>query len=124
MPQGLIEQAARRLEELRRGGVEIAGAPRSVPREVAAKVPAIRSPVEDSRLPQLELDLRRLQSLGFVTPDVPRSQISDEFRVIKRPLLLNASATGPTAIRNGNLIMVTSSLPAEGKSFAAVNLAM
>jgi exopolysaccharide/PEP-CTERM locus tyrosine autokinase len=55
---------------------------------------------------------------------MPRSRIADEFRVIKRPLIANASATGPTQIKNGNMIMVTSSMPGEGKSFSSVNLAM
>ena len=61
-------------------------------------------------------------SMGFITPDMPRSQIADEYRVIKRPLIANASPS--SGIENGSLIMVTSSMPAEGKSFSAVNLAM
>ncbi len=37
---------------------------------------------------------------------------------------MNATGKGAAPIRNGNLIMVTSALPGEGKSFTAVNLAM
>jgi len=44
--------------------------------------------------------------------------------VIKRPLLANATGKGAVPVVNGNLIMVTSALPGEGKSFTAVNLAM
>jgi exopolysaccharide/PEP-CTERM locus tyrosine autokinase len=44
--------------------------------------------------------------------------------VIKRPLLTNAFNKGPGMIKNGNLIMVTSALAGEGKSFCTVNLAM
>ena len=72
----------------------------------------------------VELDLARLTLAGMVTPDLPRSVIAEEFRVIKRPLIHNAQGRGAGAIANGNLIMITSSLPAEGKSFTAVNLAM
>lgn len=72
----------------------------------------------------VHIDLARLASLGMVTPDVPRSPIAEEYRLIKRPLLRNATATGPAAIRNGSLIMVTSALPGEGKSFTAINLAV
>ena len=53
-----------------------------------------------------------------------RSQLADEFRVIKRPLIANAMGKGGAPINNGNLIMITSALPGEGKSFTAINLAI
>ena len=70
------------------------------------------------------LDLARLAASGIITPDAPRSQIADEFRVVKRPLLANASGKGASRVANGNLVMMTSALPGEGKSFSAINLAM
>ena len=70
------------------------------------------------------LDLGKLQVAGFVTPTGSRSRIAEEFRVIKRPILLRAFATGEEKIDSGNLIMVTSSRPGEGKTFTAINLAM
>lgn len=73
---------------------------------------------------KMSIDLMQLATKGIVTPDAPRSQIADEFRVIKRPLISNALGKGAAPIKNGNLIMVTSALPGEGKSFTAVNLAM
>src|SRR4029077_3697430 len=66
----------------------------------------------------------RLAAAGIVTPDAPRSQIADEFRVIKRPLIQNATGRNAASIKHGNLIMITSALPGEGKSFTALNLAM
>jgi exopolysaccharide/PEP-CTERM locus tyrosine autokinase len=71
-----------------------------------------------------ELDLVRLAAAGMVTQDSARSHIFEEFRLIKRPLLKNALGQGPAAIKRGNLIMVTSCMPSEGKSFCALNLAM
>ena len=65
-----------------------------------------------------------MRQYGIVTPDQGRTQIAEQFRVIKRPLLTNAFNRGPGMIRNGNLIMVTSALAGEGKSFCTVNLAM
>jgi protein-tyrosine kinase len=73
---------------------------------------------------RLTLDLAKLQIAGFVTPTGSRTRISEEFRVIKRPLLLQAFATGDERIAHGNLIMVTSAKPGEGKTFTAINLAM
>ena len=65
-----------------------------------------------------------LAAKGMVTPDQPRTAIAEEFRVIKRPLLRNATDTGPARITNANLIMVTSAMPGEGKTFSAINLAI
>jgi receptor protein-tyrosine kinase len=71
-----------------------------------------------------KLDMERLRTLGMVTSYTDRSHIAEEFRLIKRPLLLNAFAAPPDHIHNGNLIMVTSAKAGEGKTFCAVSLAM
>lgn len=72
-----------------------------------------------------EIDIGHLKEMGAVTPDSGRSKIAEEFRLIKRPLLANAFGHGGVErVKNGNLIMVTSSLPGEGKTFTAVNLAI
>jgi exopolysaccharide/PEP-CTERM locus tyrosine autokinase len=76
------------------------------------------------RSKQVHIDLEALAAAGFVTPQAQRSQLADEFRVIKRPIIRNAREhAGPRAER-ANLVMVTSAIPAEGKSFVALNLAM
>lgn len=72
----------------------------------------------------LNLDFQHLRRQGLIVPDESRSQIKEEYRHIKRPLLQNIGRTGPTAPEHPNLIMVTSSLPGEGKSFTAINLAL
>ena len=56
--------------------------------------------------------------------DGEKNPIAEEYRQIKRPLLINAFSQGASAIQNGNLIMITSALPGEGKTFTAINLAM
>lgn len=71
------------------------------------------------------VDLTRLKLMGALTPDAGRSKIAEEYRLIKRPLLTNALGhAGSPPIPNGNVIMVTSSVPGEGKSFTAINLAI
>jgi receptor protein-tyrosine kinase len=70
------------------------------------------------------INLARLHRMGVVSPDAEKSQIAEEFRIIKRPLIANAFGQGAARVKNGNLIMVTSSLPGEGKSFCAINLAI
>jgi protein-tyrosine kinase len=75
------------------------------------------------RSKSVTIDLERLREGGMIAPDGDKTPLAEEFRVIKRPLLKNAFGGGP-AIRNGNLVMVTSAFPREGKSFCAINLAM
>jgi exopolysaccharide/PEP-CTERM locus tyrosine autokinase len=72
----------------------------------------------------VHIDLEALAAAGFVTPQAQRSQIADEFRVIKRPIIRNARERTGARAERANLVMVTSAIPAEGKSFVALNLAM
>jgi protein-tyrosine kinase len=69
------------------------------------------------------LDLERLERSGHLVPTQTRSALAEEFRYIKRPLLKNARSKESAANRL-SLIMVTSALPGEGKTFCAINLAM
>lgn len=80
-----------------------------------------RQPAAHSKM--VTIDLQRLREGGMIAPDGDKTPLAEEFRVIKRPLLKNAFGAG-ASIRNGNLIMVTSAFPREGKSFCAINLAM
>lgn len=73
---------------------------------------------------KVTIDLDRLQSEGMVTPRGERTVIAEEYRMIKRPLLQEAFTYRRGEVRKKNLIMVTSALPSEGKSFTSINLAM
>jgi exopolysaccharide/PEP-CTERM locus tyrosine autokinase len=154
----LIEEAAKRLEQLRNSGIDLPDLPterRAEPpaharaagerdaafavleteavTQRAAELPAserpIPAPPAEHRAPartskSVVLDLARLAAAGVVTPDAPRSQIADEFRVSKRPLIVNALGKSATRVERANMIMVTSAVPGEGKTFTATNLAM
>ena len=152
----LIEQAAKRLEELRRAGADltedpVSGAPgeaipsgaaptpeaivraletraaQASPQHEGLPLPLTRAP-SGAPLPQrqhIDIDLKALAARGYLTPDAAKSQTADEFRVIKRPIIRNAvGLMGGSKTKNRNLVMVTSALPGEGKTFTAVNLAM
>ncbi len=74
---------------------------------------------------RMVLDLAKLEKMGFLTPESGRSQLAEEMRHIKRPLLLNAFGDHVDfGSNNLNLIMVTSSRPGEGKTYTSLNLAM
>jgi len=73
---------------------------------------------------KVELDLARMRDIGLVTAAGGRTNLLEEFRIIKRPLLKRAFAERGPKDKPANLIMVTSSLPGEGKTYCAINLAM
>jgi exopolysaccharide/PEP-CTERM locus tyrosine autokinase len=97
------------------------------PRAAAPAAPAYsRHPAAEAgpRSKAVHIDLEALAAAGFVTPEAQRSQIADEFRVIKRPIIRNARERTGARAERANLVMVTSAIPAEGKSFVSLNLAM
>jgi exopolysaccharide/PEP-CTERM locus tyrosine autokinase len=129
----LIEQAAKRLQQLQQAGVAPPEAPSGLTSPVAAPssssaaAPEMRREAVPRGAPvsrQISLDLAALAAAGIVTPAAPRSMTADQFRVIKRPLLTAAKRARADGLTHGNLIMVTSALMGEGKSFTSLNLAM
>ena len=83
-----------------------------------------RAPEAPPPAQPLQLDLAALRARGFATPDGANPAASGEFRVIKRPLLANAFGEAAAGRPNARRVMVTSSLPGEGKSHCAINLAL
>lgn len=73
---------------------------------------------------RVELDLAHMRDMGMVTAAGGRTNLLEEFRIIKRPLLKRAFAERAPGTNPGNLIMITSSLPGEGKTYSSINLAM
>ena len=141
----LIEKAAQRLDQLKQASAEPGDEPaQTVPPQAPLKpmvaetaTVEVKDAAKSSEVPlttpqaqsaaisrTVHIDLDMLAAKGMVTPDQPRTAIAEEFRVIKRPLLRNATDAGPARIANANLIMVTSAMPGEGKTFSAINLAI
>ncbi len=73
---------------------------------------------------EVVLDLRRLRDLGLLTPQDAHTRLAEQIRHIKRPLLMNATGKGAHQLKFPNTMLITSSLPNEGKTFVSVNLAM
>ena len=72
----------------------------------------------------LSIDLGQLRKHGVFPPPYMEDTIRDQYRRIKRPLVANATGRGATAVERGNLIMITSAVPGEGKTFTSINLAL
>ena len=103
-------------------------APEPAAAAAAAAAPAAEQaaprPAQKSSTRRVDLDLNRMRDMGMVTAAGGRTRLLEDFRVIKRPLLQRAFAERKAGDKPGNLIMVTSSLPGEGKTYCAINLAM
>jgi protein-tyrosine kinase len=123
----LIELAAQRLEQLRQAGIEIPQVTVRGGAEAAKDfqgMPAAAAIPETPVSQRIELDVPAMARAGIIAPNAARTPLADQFRVLKRPLIGNAMGKGASSIKRGNLIMVTSAVPGEGKSFTAANLAM
>ncbi len=79
-------------------------------------------PPEDIVYKTAKVNRADLIEQGFIMPDAAITALAEEFRIVKRTLLLNA--VGPTALPMGRRILVCSALANEGKTFCAVNLAL
>ena len=64
------------------------------------------------------VDIDGLRDAGYIIPGDAVDALTEEFRLVKRRLLRNASQP------RDRLILVCSALPGEGKTFCAVNLAL
>lgn len=96
-----------------------------MPAPVAPRAPILPLP-EAQRVPKhfVQLDLARMAAAGFITPDQPTTRQSEEFQHIKRRLLGNMVPGMLPEGRPANLILITSSVPGEGKTFTSTNLTM
>ena len=70
------------------------------------------------------IDVKALFKKGFLVTDNASPQMVEEFRVIKRPLVKNALGGSDNGIKRSNLILITSSIASEGKTYTAINLAL
>jgi len=72
-----------------------------------------------------QINFKRLEAAGVASPTSQRGSRIEELRQIKRQLLKTVFVEGRTrANHNSNVIMVSSSVPGEGKTFITLNLAL
>jgi protein-tyrosine kinase len=121
----VIENTLKRLQ----GQRAAAGAPPTAAAyvAVAAAGAAARRHAHGEAAPTPEraviIDQNALRAAGMLPPAHQEHELAQEYRRLKRPLVNSALGRGVAPFPHGNLIMVTSSVPGEGKTFMSLNLA-
>ena len=70
------------------------------------------------------IDRALLAEQGFLVPGAGVDALAEEFRMVKRQLLITARAVAGVDSSRARMILVTSAKPNEGKTFCAINLAL
>lgn len=93
--------------------------------------PELRAGAEEDDSPILyddgiaRIDRAMLAEKGMLVPGAPIGALAEEFRLVKRQLLLNARAIGKGPLgERSRTILVGSGKPGDGKTFCAINLAI
>jgi exopolysaccharide/PEP-CTERM locus tyrosine autokinase len=83
-------------------------------------------PYERLEPPRKKVSISRtaLRDAGVVPPVDRERLIADQYRRIKRALIANTSGKVEPAIQHPRLIMMTSALSGDGKTYTSVNLAL
>jgi exopolysaccharide/PEP-CTERM locus tyrosine autokinase len=111
------------LNRVERGASEISGLfDLAGDKDLATESKWKARPARPTTTRTLRIDLDQLRRQSLITPGDERTPIAESFRRIKRKVLMQVAKTkdGMPA----NLVMVTSALAGEGKTFCTVNLAI
>ncbi len=121
-PSPVVQEAVAPPRE-RRQATAAASDPAPAIAPVAHAEAPVFQPTRPSKM--ADVDLIALAEAGLIVPGAPPSPLSEEFRIVKRQLLLHAfGGRNTAALDKGRLILTCSAQPNEGKTFCTVNLAL
>jgi exopolysaccharide/PEP-CTERM locus tyrosine autokinase len=72
----------------------------------------------------VKIDRMRLRAAGFVPDEVQERRFADQYRRIKRPMLMQVQTLTASHAPGARLILMASALPGDGKTFTSINLAL
>ena len=113
----LVEQAIARLRN-QASAAKTAG-PDAASKSAAA--PIIDHLADSTK--RMTLDINALRAGGYLPEEGQDRQSAEQYRRIKRPLI-DKALSGTIAVGEPRVIMITSALPGDGKTFTSINLAM
>lgn len=123
----LVEKALKKMQSASPAGRPAMGGSAALPfvEPSGSVVPAERVSPTRPKPPTgevLEINRAALRAAGHLPPEHQERQIADQYRQIKRPLI--ASCRDGNSQPFAHMVMVTSAMPGEGKTFTSVNLAI
>lgn len=121
----LVEQAIARLRnQANAAKTGTVPASASVPPTASVPPPIVdHAPDPAKAAKRMMLDTRTLRASGYLPEEGQDRQFAEQYRRIKRPLI-DKALSGTTTVGEPRVIMITSALPGDGKSFTSINLAM
>ncbi|OAN64042.1 AAA family ATPase [Sphingomonas sp. TDK1] len=102
----------------------VAMMPGLAPDEPAAPVHRVLPDLQSPSRQLVAIDRHRLAAGGMLVPGGPITPLAEEFRMVKRQLLLTARGVAGVDADRARMILVCSAQPDEGKTFCAINLAL
>jgi len=121
----LIESALAKLRraseaEAQHQGAHVAAAATAVKASAAVAVAPAPEPQAMEPARRITINLQALRESGYLPEEVVERRFADHYRLIKRPLVEKALAGGAGM----RLIIVTSALAGDGKTFTSLNLGL
>jgi exopolysaccharide/PEP-CTERM locus tyrosine autokinase len=121
----LVERALKKMQQSRASATAVdkavvpaPGAPRDPPAATAAPEASRKS----SRI--VNVDREALRAAELLPAPAEERRLAHEYRQIKRPLIANAFGRGVPRLPRGQVMLVASALPGDGKTFTSFNLAL
>ena len=120
----LVEQAIARMRNQANAAAAKAAEAASTSSAPAAPAAPVIGRVAGTSKPaaRITVDKTALRANGYLAEEGKEKQFADHFRRIKRPLIEKAMSND--AAGEPRVIMITSALPGEGKTFTSINLAL
>jgi protein-tyrosine kinase len=121
----LVEKALRKLQQSTPRVPITPGGAADVAVSVQTPPERVRERIVPSGLGEpLVIDIGALRTAGLLPPQTEEHQLAQQYRRVKRPLIASAIGRGAPRVQGGQLIMITSALAGEGKTFTSLNLAL
>jgi exopolysaccharide/PEP-CTERM locus tyrosine autokinase len=101
---------------------EVVGKIEEVTAEIALMGGVPNATAEGGRF--VRIDRKRLRHAGFVPDENQERRFADQYRRIKRPILMQVQVLTAARAPGARFVMMASALPGDGKTFTSINLAL
>jgi protein-tyrosine kinase len=92
--------------------------------ELASAAALLDSPAREDSSRYIKIDRVRLRAAGFLPDATQDRRFADQYRRIKRPILMQVQTLSAARSPAARLILMASALPEDGKTFTSINLAL